>query len=132
MRHDHVHRRYLREFLPAMAAYVVVLMLSIWALIHVEATALRVLLALAPVVPVALAGRAILRFVRDCDELQQKILLEAFALAALALTLGSFSLGLLVSARVLPMRADMALIMVLPTYCLLYGLFACLARRRYR
>lgn len=125
----HVHRRYLREFLPAMAAYVVVLLSSVWALVHVEATALRVLLAL---VPVALAGRAILRFVRDSDELQQKILLEAFALAALALTLGSFSLGLLVAAGVLHISANHALIMVLPTYCLLYGLFACVARRRYQ
>lgn len=128
----HVHRRYLREFLPAMAAYVVVLLPSVWALVHVEATALRVVLALAPVVPVALAGRAILRFVRDSDELQQKILLEAFALAALALTLGSFSLGLLVAAGVLHISANHALIMVLPTYCLLYGLFACIARRRYQ
>jgi ABC-type proline/glycine betaine transport system permease subunit len=128
----HVHRRYLREFLPAMAAYVVVLLLSIWGLRHADATTLRVLLALSPVVPVAWAGRAVVRFVRDSDELDQRILLEAFALAALALTLGTFCLGLLVSAGVLPMRADMALIMVLPTYCLLYGLFACLARRRYQ
>ena len=32
----HVHRRYLREFLPAMAAYVVVLLLSIWGLRHAD------------------------------------------------------------------------------------------------
>ncbi len=126
-----VHRRYMREFLPAMAAYVVVLFLSIWGLRHADASLLRALLALSPVLPVALAGRAVVRFVRDSDELDQKILLEACALAALALTLGSFSLGLLVSAGVLPMRPDMALIMILPTYCLLYGLFAWLAARRY-
>lgn len=126
-----VQRRYMREFLPAMAAYVVVLLLSVWALQHVQATALRVLLALAPAVPVAIAGRAVLRFVRDSDELQQRILLEAGALAALVLTMGSFSLGLLVMAKVLPMRADMALIMVLPTYSTLFGLFTGLAQRRY-
>ena len=89
-----VARRYMQEFLPAMAAYVVVLFLSTWALRHVEATALRVLLALAPAVPVAAAARAVLRFVRGSDELARKILLEAFALAALVLTLGTFSLGL--------------------------------------
>ena len=131
MRHDHVHRRYLHEFLPAMAAYVVILLLSIWALKHAEATALRVLLTLAPVVPVALAGRAIVRFVRDSDELQRRIMLEGAALAALVLTMGSFSLGLLVSAGLLPMRADLALIMILPAYSGLYGLFAGLASRRY-
>ena len=127
----HVHRRYILEFLPAMAAYVVVLMLSVWALHHVEAPALRVLLALAPAVPVVMAGRAVLRFVRDSDELQRRIMLEAGALAALVLTMGSFSLGLLVMAKVLPMRADMALIMVLPAYSALFGLFNCLAQRRY-
>lgn len=126
-----VGRRYMHEFVPAMAAYVVVLFLSIWALRHVEATALRVLLALAPAVPVAAAARAVLRFVRGSDELDRKILLEAFALAALVLTLGSFSLGLLVMADVIPMRADMALLWILPVYCLLYGAFAAIARRRY-
>lgn len=126
-----VGRRYMHEFVPAMAAYVVVLFLSTWALRHVEATALRVLLALAPAVPVAAAARAVLRFVRGSDELDRKILLEAFALAALALTLGSFSLGLLVMADVIPMRADMALLWILPVYCLLYGAFAAIARRRY-
>lgn len=128
----HVSRRYLREFLPAMAAYVAVLFLSTWALRHVDATALRVLLALAPVVPMALAGRAALRFVRDSDELDRKILLEAFALAALVLTLGTFSLGLLTIAKVVSVQAGTALVWILPAYCVLYGLFASLARRRYR
>ena len=126
-----VHHRYAREFLPAIAAYVVVLLLSVWALRHVEATALRVLLALAPAVPVVMAARAVLRFVRDSDELQRRIMLEAGALAALVLTMGSFSLGLLVMAKVLPMRADMALVMVLPAYSGLFGLFTGLAQRRY-
>lgn len=125
-------RRYLREFLPAMAVYVMVLLGSVWALRHVDAPVGRILLALAPVLPVVFAARALLRFVRDCDELQRRILLEAFALAALVLTLGSFSLGLLVSAGALRIRADLALIMVLPAYAGLYGLFACLTGRRYR
>src|SRR5690554_1278096 len=128
----HVQRRYMREFLPAMAAYVVVLMLSVWGMRHVEATVLRALVALAPMVPVALAGRAVVRFARGCDELDRKILLEAFSLAALVLTLGTFSLGLLANAGVLDVRGDLALIWILPVYCGLYGLFACIARRKYR
>ena len=126
-----IARRYRREFGWSMAAYVVVLFLSIWALNHVDATALRVLLALAPVVPVAGAGRAIMRFVRDSDELQRRIMLEGAALGARVLTMGSCSLGLLVSAGLLPMRADLALIIILPAYSGLYGLFAGLAARRY-
>ena len=126
-----VARRYMKEFLPAMAAYVVVLMLSVWALRQVEATALRILLALAPAIPVAAAARAIVRFVRGSDELDRSILLEAFALAALVLTMGAFSLGLLVMADVVRMRAGTVLVWILPVYCLLYGLFAAIARRRY-
>lgn len=126
-----ISRRYMREFGSSMAAYVVVLFLSIWALKHVDSIALRVLLALAPVVPVALAGRAIVRFMRGSDELQRRIMLEGAALGALVLTMGSFSLGLLVSAGLLPMRADLALIMILPAYSALYGVFAGLAARRY-
>lgn len=125
-------RRYLREFVPAMAAYVIVLFLSTWSLRHADATVLRALLALAPMVPVALAGRAVMRFVRGCDELDRKILLEAFSLAALVITFGTFSLGLLAAAGVLVIRGDHALIWILPVYCGLYGLFACIARRRYR
>lgn len=124
-------RRYRREFASSMAGYVVVLILSIWALKHVDAIAPRVLLALAPMVPVALVGRAIVRFVRDSDELQRRIMLEGAALAALVLTMGSFSLGLLASAGLLSMRLDLALMMILPAYSGLYGLFACLASRRY-
>src|SRR5690606_23175857 len=116
-----VARRYMKEFLPAMAAYVVVLMLSVWALRHVEATALRILLALAPAIPVAAAARAIVRFVRGSDELDRSILLEAFALAALVLTMGAFSLGLLVMADVVRVRAGTVLVWILPVYCLLYG-----------
>lgn len=126
-----VHRRYLREFLPAMALYTVVMILSIWGLHHIQATALRVVVALAPVVPVAMAGRAVLRFVRDSDELQRRIMAEAAALAALVMTMGTFSLGLLANAGVIAPRADVALAWILPAYCGLHGLFAWLAQRRY-
>lgn len=127
-----VHHRYLREFLPSMVAYVVVLMLSTWVLHHAEANALRVLLALAPAIPVAAAARAVLRFVRDSDELQRRIMLETAALAALVLTMGCFSLGLLALAGTVQLHAGLALTLVLPAYCALHGLFACLAQRYYR
>ncbi|HOS43239.1 MAG TPA: NAD-dependent epimerase/dehydratase family protein, partial [Armatimonadota bacterium] len=75
---------------------------------------------LLPALPILFAARALLRFVRDSDELQRRIQLEAFALASLVLTLGSFALGLLVLARVIDIAAGDALVMVLPAYALLY------------
>lgn len=127
-----VSRRYARAFLPAMAAYVVVLLLSIYALRAVDAVWARAVIALLPLVPIGYAARALLHFVLGSDELQRRILLEAFALAALVLTLLAFALGLLAIAGVFTIDAGLALTMVMPAYCLLYGLFACLATHRYR
>ena len=127
-----VNRRYLREFLPAMAAYVAVLFLSVQALKSVDAPWLRVLLVLLPMLPIGFAARALLRYMRDCDELQRRIHLEAFALASLVLTLGSFALGLLVSNDMLALDSKDVLIWILPIYSLLFGGFAAITSRRYQ
>ena len=76
-----LRRRYTRELMLAMAAYVLVLFASVWLLRHVQAPALRALVALAPLPPIALALRAIVRYIRDADEMQQRIELEAVCLA---------------------------------------------------
>jgi hypothetical protein len=125
-------RRYRREFFPAMVAYVAVLFLSMYALQSVHAASARAALALLPVVPIMFVARAVLRFVRDSDEMQRRIQLESFAQASLVLTLGCFSLGLLALAGVVRIDAGLALILVLPAYMLVYGVFACLTARRYR
>jgi chromate transport protein ChrA len=127
-----IQRRYRREFIPAMAAYVVVLFLSMYALRAVDATWARAALALLPAVPIVFVARAVVRFVRDSDEMQRRIQLESFAQASLVLALGSFSLGLLALAGVLRIDAGLALILVLPAYMLAYGVFACMTARRYR
>ncbi|MEN1941136.1 hypothetical protein WCE41_08475 [Luteimonas sp. MJ246] len=127
-----IERRYRREFLTAMTAYVVVLFMSMYVLRAVDATWGRALVALLPAIPTAFAARAVLRFVRDSDEMQRRIQLESFAQASLVLTLGSFALGLLALAGVLHVNAGLALILVLPAYSFLHGVFACITTRRYR
>src|SRR5690606_41353109 len=72
-----LRRRYLREFVPAMVGYVVLLIVSMLLLKHVEDHALRAVIALLPVVPIALTLRAIVRYIRDADELQRRIDVEA-------------------------------------------------------
>ena len=52
-----LRRRYTRELLLAMGAYTLVLFASVWLLRHVEAPALRALVALLPVPPIAFALR---------------------------------------------------------------------------
>ena len=73
--------RYLREFMPAMAGYVVTLFASVWLLRHVDEPGLRALVALLPVPAIAMAMRAIVRYIRDADELQRRIELEAVSIA---------------------------------------------------
>ena len=127
-----VTRRYTREFLAAMAVYAIVVLLSFHALNSIEATWLRILVALLPVLPMALAARAQLRFIRDCDELQRRIQLEAFALASLLLTMGAFALGLLVLAGVVRLNAGLALVMVMPAFVLFYSVCAAITGHRYQ
>ena len=69
------HRQYLRTFIPAMIAYVVVLFASILILkkIGIEAPIPRALLSLAPIVPIMFVCRALIQFLRDCDELERRI-----------------------------------------------------------
>lgn len=124
-------RRYTREFGGAMLAYTVLLPSAIAGLRHAEATWLRVALAMLPVLAIAMAGRAILRFVRDSDELQRRIQVDALALAALVLCVASFALGMLSRAGVMAFDATTVLMLVLPAYALLYALFAAIASRRY-
>lgn len=124
-------RRYAREFGAAMLAYTVLLPSAIVGLRHADATWLRVALAMLPVLAIAMAGRAIMRFVRGSDELQRRIQVDALAFAALVLCVASFALGMLSRAGVLVFDATSVLMLVLPAYSLLYGLFAAIASRRY-
>lgn len=125
-------RRYAREFGAAMLAYVVFLLVAAWALGRVEPVWARTALAMLPVAAVVLAARAVLRFVRDSDELQRRIHLEAFSLGALVLCVGCFGLGMLSRAGVLAFDATLVLLLVLPVYSLLHGAFAAVATYRYR
>ena len=74
-------RRYLMEFFAAMAAYtLVVVASSLWIRAH-PASAWRVPVALAPVVPIVAALWAWVRLFRRMDELYRRIQIEALALA---------------------------------------------------
>jgi hypothetical protein len=130
-----IKRRYLREFIPAMAAYVVVVLASTWLLRHHldgGSLALRIVLALLPVLPLGWAMGAIVRLIRGSDELERQIELEAVSIAALLTGMGFFSAGLLASAKIIALDGDAVAIWVWPVLCLSYGLAKCIAMRRYR
>jgi hypothetical protein len=128
-----LRRRYMREFAPAMAGYTVTILGSIWLLKHhVDEPALRALVALSPVPFVALAMRAMIRHIRDTDELQRRIEVESVSLATALVSLAYFAAGLLQAAKVIDVPASMAMIWVFPMICFVYGIAKIAVSRRFR
>ena len=127
-----LRRRYLREFLPPMAAYVVAVLVSVSWLRHLETPALRALVALLPVPAIALAMRAIVRHIRDTDELQRRIELEAVSIATALVSLAYLSAGFLQGAKVIDIPSGVAMIWVFPLICLVYGVAKTFIGRRFR
>ena len=118
-----VHRRYLGRFVPAMAGYCALIGLYGWLVPRTDSIALRTLLALLPMVPVVLAMRAIALVIREQDELERQIDLQALAAAAVLTSCGFLSFGLLLSAGVLPgVPAALVALLVLPCFFWVFGL----------
>lgn len=128
-----VHKRYLREFLPAMSAYVLLVLLYGILMPKTEGVTWRIMLAVVPLLPVVLVIRAIVRVIRDQDELERRIDLEAIAIAAVATGFGYFSLGFLLNAGVgLKVAPASVAIWVMPCLFASYGVAKLLVARRYR
>ena len=123
-------RRYMREFFPAMAGYVVLLFVSQALLRHAGALPLRVLVVLLPVVPIVFVVRAMVRLVLASDELERRLQLEAISIASLSVGLLSFAAAFLRGAGLLPI--DNALMLVLPALFAAYGIANWFVRRRFR
>lgn len=128
-----VHKRYLREFLPAMGAYSILIVVSAWLMARVDSPSWRAALALLPLLPILLAIRAMVRVMRDQDELERRIDLEAFAISAMATGFGFFSFGLLLGADIgWKVSGQAVAIWVMPCLFGTFGLAKLLVVRRYR
>lgn len=126
-----LRRRYLREFLPPMLGYVLALFASLWLLKRVDEPWLRAVVALLPLPPIVFAMRAIVRYIRDTDELQRRIELEAVSIATALVSLLYLGAGFLQSAKVIDIPASAAMIWVFPLVCLSYGVIKTVVSRRY-
>lgn len=124
-------RLYLREFLPAMLAYAVAVLLSVWLLRRIEETWLRAVVALLPVLPIAMGLRATARYIRGLDEMQRRIELEALALGSIAVALAYLTGGFLQAARVIGVSGTTAMLWVLPALSLGYGIAKRFVARHY-
>lgn len=85
-----------------------------------------------PVLPMGFALRAIVRYIRDTDEMQQRIELEAVSIATAGVSMLYLTGGFLQSAKVIDVPSDMAMIWVFPLVCFSYGVAKAVVMRRYR
>ena len=127
-------RRYLKVMAPSMLAYVLLVFASVRTLSqHPEwPTLLRAGIALLPVVPVGGFGFAFVRYLRECDEFQRLIELQAIAWAALLVAMVYLALGFLGRASVLTLDGVATAVWLFPSLALAYGITKCLTWWRYR
>ena len=121
-------RTYTIQFLGAMTAYVVLLVVSIYLLENNPTAPWRGMVAVLPMIPTVLALLALIRFLGRMDELQRRIHFDAIAFAAGATAILTFTWGLLENAGF----PHLSLIWVLPLMAALWGVGAGVSAARYR
>ena len=87
---------------------------------------------LARFIPTDDAVRAIARYIRDSDELQRRIELEAVSTSTALVALLYLTAGLLQMAKVIELPAGPAMFWVFPLVCLGYGVAKGIIAWRYR
>jgi hypothetical protein len=120
-------RAYTRELGLAMAAYVVVVLISI-KLVGGLDQPVKTIVALTPLVPATLALFAYLRFLSRMDELGRRIQLEALAFGFGAAGILTFAYGFLENADF----PQLSYIWVFPLMIALWGVGGAIASYRYR
>ncbi|MDP9274128.1 MAG: hypothetical protein M3O99_00870 [Chloroflexota bacterium] len=127
MRQRSAARDYTRELGLAMAAYVIVVLVSI-KLVGGLDQPIKTLVALTPLVPAVLALFAYLRFLSRMDELGRRIQLEALAFGFGAAGMLTFAYGFLENAGF----PQLSYIWVFPLMIFLWGIGGAIASYRYR
>lgn len=125
-------RRYQREMWPAMTAYVLVMLAWKRVLGLVDATWLKVAIALFPALLVLWVMRAFVRYVRDSDEMQRRIELESGSVAGLVTSGAYLAAGFLQTADLIDIPSKVAMIWVFPMLCMVYGIAKIVIGRRFQ
>jgi hypothetical protein len=120
-------KAYVIEFGASMLAYSIVLPLSLTYITHHPDSPARYVIALAPVVPMLFALAALLRFLGRVDEMQRRIQLDAFAVAAGATGLCTFAYAMLENVGAPRIGFEW----ILPFIIVVWGLTGAVATWRY-
>lgn len=124
------NKRYRNQMLVWAIAYCAVTYGSVYSLKHlgIESFALRTVIALLPMLPIAWVGVIIMRFIRSLDEFQQKIQLEAVVFSAVLTGLLTGAYGFLEGVG----YPKLDTIWILPMLIVLWVVGQVLARSRYQ
>ena len=96
MKQKTIMRRYMKELFSAMAAYTIILISSLTVLKNYEFTKFwQIVISLSPAIPVAFVIIAVMRLLKDSDEMQQRVQLLATSFSAALTGLITFSYGFL-------------------------------------
>jgi hypothetical protein len=96
MKQDQVFKRYYKEFGVSMSIYVITVIASVSILTKFEfPQAIKAVIALTPIIPTILVIIAIMRGLRDSDELQQKVQFNAIMFSAITTGMITFGYGFL-------------------------------------
>lgn len=118
---------YMRRFAIAMWGYIVFLLASVYSLNRIEGQNLRILIALLPVIPVSYGLWSYMQWLRNLDEFQQRIQLEAIAFSLGMTGIVTFTIGFLENAGI----PQPGLIWVFPMIIAFWGVGQLIALRRY-
>jgi len=129
MNQSQLTRRYIKEFMTAMTAYVIALIASVMVLNNIELPQIaRVVVVLLPIIPVIFVIIAILRALSNSDELIQRIQLQAVVFSAITTGLITFTYGFLENIGFPPFPT----IWILPMMFFLWGIGRAFFDRRYQ
>lgn len=120
-------RIYQRRFAVAMGGYVAILLLSVYLLDNIDAQPLRIAIVILPMLPVLYGLWGFMEMIRNLDELQKRIQLEAIAFSMGLTGIITFTLGFLEGVGF----PRVSFIWVFPMMIAFWGIGQALAQRRY-
>lgn len=125
----HWKTKYFKQFIAGMIGYGFLLPLTIKINNQGDMeTTSRMLLVLAPMIPLIIAISAVIKNFQDMDEFWKKVLLESFLLTAAITAFSTFSVGLLQVNDFVPL---VPMVLVLPYMVSIWGLSVFFTRKKY-
>ena len=128
---ENVTKPYIKAVVPLVSLYVLFMLFMDDMLVYAHQGFVRVVISIIPAVIILLYSLSIMRYVRDSDELQRQVELEAIAISAMLVSSGYVVAGCLSRANLIQMDTSVVMLWVFPLLCLGYGVIRLFLMRHY-